>query len=29
LLSLAGSYLFEDRARRLRALWSRLTGKRA
>lgn len=27
LLALAGSYLFEDRARRLRAIWARLTGK--
>ena len=26
LLALAGSFLFEDRARRLRALWSRLRG---
>ena len=26
LLALAGSYLFEDRARRLRAAWARLTG---
>jgi ABC-type thiamin/hydroxymethylpyrimidine transport system permease subunit len=26
LLALAGSYLFEDRARRIRALWSRLRG---
>ena len=26
LLTLAGSYLFEDRARRLRAAWGRLTG---
>ena len=26
LLALAGSYLFEDRARRLRAAWKRLTG---
>ena len=26
LLALAGSYLFEDRARRLRAVWSRLSG---
>jgi hypothetical protein len=29
LLALAGSFLFEGRARRLRAAWSRLTGKRA
>ena len=28
LLALAGSYLFEDRARRLRWLWSRLRGTR-
>jgi hypothetical protein len=27
LLALAGWYLFEDRARRLRAFWTRLTGK--
>jgi ABC-type thiamin/hydroxymethylpyrimidine transport system permease subunit len=27
LLTLAGSYLFEDRARRLRAAWSRIAGK--
>jgi hypothetical protein len=27
LLALAGSYLFEDRARRLRAAWSRIAGK--
>jgi hypothetical protein len=27
LLTLAGSYLFEDRARRLRALWARLRGR--
>ncbi|MEJ8856534.1 hypothetical protein WKW79_18300 [Variovorax robiniae] len=27
LLSLVGSYLFEDRARRLRALWARVTGR--
>jgi hypothetical protein len=26
LLALVGSYLFEDRARRLRAVWSRLSG---
>ena len=26
LLALAGSFLFEDRARRLRALWARITG---
>jgi len=26
-LALVGSYLFEDRARRLRAAWARLTGK--
>ena len=29
LLALAGSYLFEDRARRIRAIWARITGKRA
>ncbi|WP_088958711.1 hypothetical protein [Variovorax sp. HW608] len=29
LLALAGSYLFEDRARRLRALWARLRGREA
>ena len=29
LLVLAGSYLFEDRARRLRAFWARLSGKPA
>jgi hypothetical protein len=27
LLALAGSYLFEERARRLRALWARLRGR--
>jgi hypothetical protein len=27
LLALAGWYLFEDRARRLRALWARVTGR--
>jgi hypothetical protein len=27
LLALAGSYLFEDRARRIRALWARLSGR--
>lgn len=27
LLTLAGSYLFEDRARRLRALWARVRGR--
>ncbi|WP_431275072.1 hypothetical protein ACQ858_01315 [Variovorax ureilyticus] len=27
LLALAGSYLFEDRARRLRGLWARLWGR--
>jgi len=27
LLALAGSYVFEDRARRLRALWARLRGR--
>ncbi|VTU21466.1 hypothetical protein H6CHR_01596 [Variovorax sp. PBL-H6] len=26
LLTLAGSYLFEDRARRLRAIWARISG---
>jgi hypothetical protein len=26
LLALAGSYLFEDRARRIRALWARISG---
>ena len=26
LLALAGSYLFEDRARRIRAIWSKLFG---
>jgi hypothetical protein len=26
LLALAGSYLFEDRARRIRALWGRIAG---
>jgi len=26
LLTLAGSYLFEDRARRLRAAWARISG---
>ncbi|MDM0115406.1 hypothetical protein QTI66_24870 [Variovorax sp. J22R133] len=29
LFALAGSYLFEDRARRLRALWARLRGVQA
>ena len=29
LFALAGSYLFEDRARRLRALWARLRGREA
>jgi hypothetical protein len=29
LLSLAGSYVFEDRARRLRAAWARVTGRSA
>lgn len=29
LLTLAGSYLFEDRARRLRALWARVRGQGA
>ena len=29
LLALAGSFLFEDRARRLRALWARLRGRGA
>lgn len=29
LLALAGSYVFEDRARRLRAAWARLRGKQA
>ncbi|HSV58504.1 MAG TPA: hypothetical protein VLJ19_06355 [Variovorax sp.] len=28
LLALAGSYLFEDRARRLRALWARVRGRK-
>lgn len=28
LLALAGSFIFEDRARRLRALWARLRGQR-
>jgi len=28
LLALAGSYLLEDRARRIRSAWSRLAGKR-
>ena len=27
LLAIAGSFLFEDRARRMRALWSRVTGR--
>jgi len=27
LLALAGSYVFEDRARRIRALWARLRGR--
>ncbi|MDM0083175.1 hypothetical protein QTI17_21500 [Variovorax sp. J31P179] len=27
LLTLAGSYLFEDRARRLRAAWARISGR--
>ena len=27
LFTLAGSYLFEDRARRLRALWARVRGR--
>lgn len=27
LLALAGSYLFEDRARRLRAAWARISGR--
>ncbi|MGJ7507886.1 hypothetical protein [Variovorax sp. GT1P44] len=27
LLALAGSYVFEDRARRLRALWARIRGR--
>jgi hypothetical protein len=27
LLTLAGSYLFEDRARRLRAAWARISGQ--
>lgn len=27
LFALAGSYLFEDRARRLRALWARISGR--
>lgn len=26
LLALAGSYLFEDRARRIRAIWARISG---
>lgn len=28
IFALAGSYLFEDRARRLRALWARVRGRR-